>query len=466
MASRPRAIRKSRSGAGVDALGDEGLADAAGEDEGRARRPRPSCPGPCGRPGASAPNGLAGELGQARRQAGGGDGARRRARRPAPEQRPSAAEKRNARAQPSATASPCFSASPKPVSASSAWPKVWPRLSRARRPRLALVLGDDLGLHLHRAARRRGPAPPRRGPAPPAPFASSQSKKAGVAQQAVLDAPRRSRRRISRSRQGRQHVEVGQHQPRLVEGADQVLAARRVDGGLAADRGVDLGQQRGRDLHEVDAALVDRRREAGEVADHPAAEGDDQVAAVQLQRQQRVAERFQAGEALGLLARRDGDHVRRRRPAAASDADQPLAVQAARPSRRRPRRRAAASAAARCSAPAASIRPGADHHLIGAVAQADGDGARLIASDAARAARVAPAPRGSPRTADLVRRSRRSRPRCRPRRRPGSARRPGRSSTVARVLAGQQRPVVLARRPGAASTSMSAFSQTEIAFWP
>ena len=37
-------------------------------------------------------------------------------------------------------------------------------------------------------------------------------------------------------RQGGQHVDVGQHQPRLVESADQVLAARGVDGGLAAHR--------------------------------------------------------------------------------------------------------------------------------------------------------------------------------------------------------------------------------------
>src|SRR5439155_8425466 len=47
---------------------------------------------------------------------------------------PRAAEKSNASAMPAATASPCSSRSEKPVSASSAWPKVWPRLSRARLP--------------------------------------------------------------------------------------------------------------------------------------------------------------------------------------------------------------------------------------------------------------------------------------------------------------------------------------------
>jgi hypothetical protein len=44
---------------------------------------------------------------------------------------------------------------------------------------------------------------------------------------------------------------------------------------------VHLGQQGGGDLHEVDAALVDCRREACEIAHHAAAEGGDQVAAVQ-----------------------------------------------------------------------------------------------------------------------------------------------------------------------------------------
>ena len=38
---------------------------------------------------------------------------------------------------------------------------------------------------------------------------------------------------------GRQRVEqrgVGDHQDRLVEGADQILAVTRIDAGLAADR--------------------------------------------------------------------------------------------------------------------------------------------------------------------------------------------------------------------------------------
>ena len=115
-------------------------------------------------------------------------------------------------------------------------------------------------------------------------------------------------------RQGFQHRKIGQHQPWLMEGADQVLAAGGVDGGLAADRRIYLGQQGGGDLHEIDAALVDRRREPGQVADHAAAEGHDQVAAVELQRQQTVRQFLELGfdlevaEGVGLaLVHREGD---------------------------------------------------------------------------------------------------------------------------------------------------------------
>ncbi len=266
----PSSIRKVGQAADVDVLGHERLADAAGQDKRERPATRllvlrhvpdkapalraglPAMSASCvGRPAAAiAPLG-------ARCVVGWGRG-----RPPRRSGKPSA--------EPSATASPCRSASPKPVSASSAWPKVWPRLSRARRPCLALVLGDDLGLHLHRAAdgvrQRRG-------------VAGQHARAVGlqpgeerrIAQQAVLDDLGVAAAHLAR-RQAVEHVQVGQHQPRLVEGADQVLAARRIDRGLAADRGVDLGQQGGRDLHEVDAALVDRGREAGEIADHAAAE--------------------------------------------------------------------------------------------------------------------------------------------------------------------------------------------------
>ena len=96
-------------------------------------------------------------------------------------------------------------------------------------------------------------------------------EEAGVAEQAVFGHLGIAGAELAR-RQRVEHGGVGDHQHRLVEGAEQVLALRRVDAGLAADRGIDLRQQRGRHLYEVDAAAQDGCREAGEIADHAAAE--------------------------------------------------------------------------------------------------------------------------------------------------------------------------------------------------
>ena len=60
-----------------------------------------------------------------------------------------------------------------------------------------------------------------------------------------------------------------------MERADEILAARRVDAGLAADRGVDHREQRRRHLHDWDAAHVRRGDESGQVANDAAAERDD-----------------------------------------------------------------------------------------------------------------------------------------------------------------------------------------------
>ena len=93
-------------------------------------------------------------------------------------------------------------------------------------------------------------------------------------------------------------VDIGQHQARLVEGADQVLAPRRIDRRLAADRGIHLRQQGRRNLNEVDAAHVERRRQAGQVAHDTAAQGHDHVLAVQPGLKQPVQHELQLGEGL------------------------------------------------------------------------------------------------------------------------------------------------------------------------
>ena len=140
---------------------------------------------------------------------------------------------------------------------------------------LALIGPDNRRLHFHAAANGVG----QRGR-----VARQHLGRVGlqpgeerpIAEQAVFDHFGIAAHHFAR-RQAGQRVEVGQHQSGLMKGADQILAARRVDGGLAADRRIHLRQQGRRDLDEVDAALVDRRGEARQIADHAAAEGDHNV---------------------------------------------------------------------------------------------------------------------------------------------------------------------------------------------
>jgi hypothetical protein len=99
-------------------------------------------------------------------------------------------------------------------------------------------------------------------------------------------------------RQRRERVRVGEHELRLVERADHVLAARMVDRGLAAHRRVDLREQRRRHLDERHAALVGRGGEAGEVADHAAAERHDRGVPVAAVREQRSITRSSVAQSL------------------------------------------------------------------------------------------------------------------------------------------------------------------------
>jgi hypothetical protein len=66
-----------------------------------------------------------------------------------------------------------------------------------------------------------------------------------------------------------------------VECADEVLARRRVDPGLAPNRGVDHREQRRGHVHDPHAAHPRRGDEAGEVGDGAAAEGHHDVAAAE-----------------------------------------------------------------------------------------------------------------------------------------------------------------------------------------
>ena len=107
-------------------------------------------------------------------------------------------------------------------------------------------------------------------------------------------------------RQGGERVDIGQHQHRLMKGADQVLAVLAVDRGLAADRAVDLRQQRGRHLHVIEAAQQGRGGKAGEIADDAAAQRDERRAALDAERQHVLAQLREMREILGLPRRAAG----------------------------------------------------------------------------------------------------------------------------------------------------------------
>ncbi len=94
-----------------------------------------------------------------------------------------------------------------------------------------------------------------------------------------------------------------------MERADQVLALRQVDRGLAADGGVDLREQRGGRLHDRDPAVVDGRGEAGRVAHHSPAQRDHHVVAQEAPRGEAGAQVVDGGERLGVFTLADEEQV-------------------------------------------------------------------------------------------------------------------------------------------------------------
>ena len=109
------------------------------------------------------------------------------------------------------------------------------------------------------------------------------------------------------ARQCFEHHRIGHHQARRVKRADQVLAERVVDAGLAADRAVHLREQRSRHVHHRNAAQVGGRGKADDIADHAAADGDDHRRAIRLGLDQRIEHARHGVEVLVALAVFDQD---------------------------------------------------------------------------------------------------------------------------------------------------------------
>ena len=106
-------------------------------------------------------------------------------------------------------------------------------------------------------------------------------------------------------------VAIDEHEPRLIERADEVFALGQINTGLAADRGIHLREQRGRNLAQRHTAQEGRRGKAGDVADNTAAERDNQILAGHAGGQQIMVNAFDRGKLLVLLTG-GNDRVRHR----------------------------------------------------------------------------------------------------------------------------------------------------------
>src|SRR5215472_4107711 len=174
---------------------------------------------------------------------------------------------------------------------------------------LAFVAGDDLGFH-RAAGQHRAPQRLRSKRTDLVAFGFEPGEKFGVTDEAVFDDLGIAGEQLA-ARQAPQNGRVGEHETRLVEGADQILAGGGVDPGLAADRAVYLSQECRRDLREIDPAQQGCRSETGEVADNAAAERDEHRAALDADRENVLGEPAEMVEVLGLLARRHEHRVMR-----------------------------------------------------------------------------------------------------------------------------------------------------------
>ena len=92
---------------------------------------------------------------------------------------------------------------------------------------------------------------------------------------AISPSPERRSRSGSVASASRSQMHAGG----LPERADEVLALREVDAGLAADRRVDHAEQRRRHVDDRHAAVPRGGGEPGDVGDHAAADGDHDVVA-------------------------------------------------------------------------------------------------------------------------------------------------------------------------------------------
>src|SRR5512139_719764 len=170
---------------------------------------------------------------------------------------------------------------------------------------LALVPRDDAGLGA--AANRNRVLARRTSGKDVLPVLLEPGEERGVAEQPVFGdfgiagAEFAFRQRVEQCR-------VSDHQRRLMKGTDEILALQGVDTGLAADGRVDLREQGGGHLHVIEATPNTCRGKARKIADYTATERDAEVAALNVRKEQGLADVLELFPALRTLARRNRDN--------------------------------------------------------------------------------------------------------------------------------------------------------------
>mmetsp|Transcript_66559 Transcript_66559/g.214505 ORF Transcript_66559/g.214505 Transcript_66559/m.214505 type:complete len:294 (+) Transcript_66559:452-1333(+) len=106
--------------------------------------------------------------------------------------------------------------------------------------------------------------------------------------------------------EGAEHLRVGKDELRLVEGPDQVLAGRHVQGGLATNAGVDHRHRRCGDLHGWHPAHVCRGDKAGQITHDATAECHDNSVARALACEHEILDVGLGLAVLGGLPRLEG----------------------------------------------------------------------------------------------------------------------------------------------------------------
>ena len=111
-------------------------------------------------------------------------------------------------------------------------------------------------------------------------------------------------------RQRHENIAVDVHATGLIKGADQILALRDIDPGLATHRAVHLGQKGGGNLDKRDAPHVDGGQKTGDISGHPASQGDERVLTVQTELGELACQIGNRGQVLACLASGKGDELR------------------------------------------------------------------------------------------------------------------------------------------------------------